>query len=274
MKSIILIVLYNKDLKTSETLQSLIKNKDVLSNVDVFIWDNTPDAKIDPSLLQVLFENIKVFYYSDGLNTSISKIYNHLIDNYLRNYKYLTILDHDTMITDKFLTELLSAMEQERANLILPKILSRGNIVSPARLYFFLGSYYKSIDVDFIKAKHITAINSGMTIRSDYFFETGFRYDENLDFYGTDDDFMISYCKNDTEVQVLKSTLEHDLNYYSDEDVERKAWRFKQFTKGLLYNNRQKPVVKLLAMSYVLILALRESFKYRSLKFFYLKWKN
>jgi GT2 family glycosyltransferase len=274
MKSIILVVLYNRDLETSETLQSLIKNKDVLSNVDIFIWNNTSDPKIDPSLLQGIFGNIDVFYHSDGINTSISKVYNHLIGNYLCNYKYLTILDHDTTITDTFLTELLSAMEQEKANLILPRILSRGKIVSPAKLYFFLGSYYKNIDVDFIKAKHITAINSGMTIRSDYFFESGFRYDENLDFYGTDDDFMISYCKNDSRVQVLRSTLEHDLNYYSDEDVERKAWRFNQFTKGLLYNNRHMPVLKLLAMSYVLILALRESIKYRSLKFFYLKWKN
>lgn len=274
-KNIFLVVIYNKDLISSETLSSLMRLKSVLKEVDICIWDNSSNPTVNQQEIKNAFKDVNnVFYYASGENVSLSRIYNYVINHYLINYKYLTIFDHDTYVTYEFLSELLITTKKLKHDLILPKIVSNGRLVSPARLYYFLGSYYDKIDTNLKIDKYLTAINSGMTIRSEYFFKTGFQYDENLRFYGTDDYFMKRYCENLNPVYILNSLLTHQLNYYTDEELEKKVWRFREIIDGLIYNNSTNFFLKFMAFTYSVVKSIREAIKHRSWKFLFFTWKR
>ena len=270
-----LVVLYEQDFKTSITLKSLIKIQNLLINSSVFIWDNSVLPQTNYTEINSQFPKIeKVEYYTNSNNTPLSTIYNYMLDKKVSDFNYITLLDHDTNLTENFIKELLDTTNQNNYNLILPKIYYNEKIVSPAKLYYFLGFHFNEITINKISTKYLTAINSGMTIKTSYISDHKFRYDENLKFYGTDDYFMKTFQKNCKYVYVLNSKIYHTLNYYSDEQLSKKVWRFHQLMFGIIYLNKDNFLLKFLSYSYVFIKSLKESFKYKSLKYIYYIWKN
>lgn len=277
-KNLILIILYNRGIHNSETLQCLQQNRDELYSSDLLIWDNSPLPAVSLPELQKAFSGISVDHKHTSENYGLSKIYNEVINNYLQTHNYLILLDHDTSVTKTYLQEIntLSAgTTLGSPYLLLPVIKFGQKIVSPARLYHFLGKYFEKLPQGAYPTKHLTAINSGMAISFDYFRESGFRYDEYLLFYGTDDYFMKKFQQYADECYILQSKIEHSLNYFdADEPIDKKAHRFREIMKGVIYLNRSGLVLKISAKTYVIVKAIRESIKHKSLKFLNVVWKS
>ena len=234
----ILVVLYNKKIAASETLQSLRMLCGSQDQADVIIWDNSAGgqekASIDEYERGIL--PFKLRYVNTPENLSLSRIYNLVIGRFVTPDDYLMLLDDDTCVTSFFFDELRCKITELRGtvDVFLPRIYNKGVLVSPAKMYFFFGRYFKKLEAGFHSSKYIVAINSGMVI-SGTFLKKGFRgYDERLKFYATDTYFMKEAVKNKANVYVMESALEHDLSFFNDNiDVRDKLERFRAMEVGL-----------------------------------------
>ena len=73
------------------------------------------------------------------------------------------------------------------------------------------GWFLKNLQSGHISSMFLSAINSGMLISYKYIKDNKFRYDERLDSYGTDDQFMLAFSQNKGVCCALDSIIEHDL---------------------------------------------------------------
>lgn len=258
---IILVVLYNRLPLASETIRSLIYLKnDIAVNSKVIIWDNSLKQLGTEERMQLLNEMspCEVEYVSNGENCFLSVIYNKIIKT-LNINEYLIILDHDSTINIDYFTSLNNAIDDNpHENLFLPIIKSQNKIVSPANFLYIKGSYWKYKKTGIIKSKNITAINSGMAISARYL-QTDFPgYDEHLKFYGTDNDFMNKYSKDNETLFVLNVEIEHVLNFYESISIEDKMIRYKWMKEGALINSKSKGfIIHLLNKMYFVLFSIK-----------------
>lgn len=270
----LLIVLYNKIPKESETILSLSKIKDSINDfVEIYIWDNSSRCLESDQfhILDELLYPITYNYHGDGLNTPLSKIYNIVIKNELFGFDSLVIFDHDSAFDISYLSALMDALNNYTdVNLFLPIIKYNNKIVSPANLYYFKGSYWRKEKIGLVRAKNQTAINSGMCIRSQYLINEFPGYDENLLFYGTDDDFMDKYTIQNTKFYVINSVINHTLDFFDTNDLESKSQRYTYMKKAALYRMYKKGyLVYFFARVYYLLFSLKLAYMYKNTKFLY-----
>jgi hypothetical protein len=231
-KMTILVCLYNKNITTSNTLKSLLKSVDLIKNEIIFIWDNSikplEDKEID--LLKNNFLNFR--YKHTPENVVLSKIYNSLIVEQKEAYSYLMLCDDDSEIPESFFIKLEEQINKNPlVNLFLPQIYSNSILVSPAKDYLIKTSLIKELNSGVLKTGYITAINSGMVI-SNRIFMNGFRYDERLNFYGTDNFFMYEYAKKNHELIVLDIKINHDLSFNGKDNIVNKIRIFKEIKRA------------------------------------------
>lgn len=236
---VILIVLYNKDLTNSQTLNSVLKwnneKKDIISQL--IIWDNSPRMlpKEQRNFIESNMPKTKISFLGDGNNYALSSIYNSVIRQLNNEDGWLMLLDHDTTVNDSIVDSMKSAVcEQNCPNLLLPKIYYSNNLVSPGKQFYFLGRHLKRISSGFHKSKHMTAINSGMIINIQYLKDKFPGYNEDIKFYGTDNDFMWKYAQNNELLYVLDERINHILNFYDDIDYEDVIKRLKDIGNGMV----------------------------------------
>jgi GT2 family glycosyltransferase len=231
-KMTILVCLYNKNIATSNTLKSLLKAVNQINNQSIFIWDNSVNSldEKDIALLKNNFENFT--YKHTPENVVLSKIYNSLIVSQTVANSYLMLCDDDSEIPESFFIQLEEAIEKKPLiNLFLPQIYSNSILVSPAKDYLIKTSLIKELDSGILKADYITAINSGMVISNRVFID-GFRYDERLNFYGTDNFFMYEYAKKNKDLFVLDIKINHDLSFNGKENTANKIRIFKEIKRA------------------------------------------
>jgi hypothetical protein len=231
-KMTILVCLYNKSISTSNTLKSLLKSVDQIKNQDVFIWDNSV-YPLDENEIQLLKNNFKNFTYKHTPeNIVLSKIYNSLIAEQDDANSYLMLCDDDSEIPQSFFIKLEEQInENPLINLFLPQIYSNSVLVSPAKDYLIKTSLIKELSSGVLKADYVTAINSGMVISNRVFMD-GFRYDERLNFYGTDNFFMYEYAKKNQNLIILDIKINHDLSFNGKDNIANKIRIFKEIKRA------------------------------------------
>jgi hypothetical protein len=248
-KMTILVCLYNKSISTSDTLKSLLKSVDQIKYQDVFIWDNSvyPLEENDIDLLKNNFKNFT--YKHTPENVVLSKIYNEVIVKQKQVDGYLMLCDDDSEIPMSFFIKLEEQInEHSLTNLFLPQIYSNSVLVSPAKDYLIKTSLIKKLKSGILKSDNITAINSGMVISNRVFMD-GFRYDERLNFYGTDNYFMHEYAKKNDSLIVLDIKIHHDLSFNGKDNVSNKTRIFKEIKRAnrIIYaDNRFKKTLVVL----------------------------
>lgn len=268
-----LVVLYNKTLFESETINSIISwgpsEYDKIS--ELIIWNNSVLSLEEKNKrdLNLCLSKTKIHYCEDGLNHPLSEIYNTVIRNLPLSHT-LVILDHDSVLPVDYLIRLEEALSKyPDVNLFLPQIYYDSQLVSPAKFYFFYGIYLKKIESGIIKSKFVTAINSGMAIRGHYLKLEYPGYNERIKFYGTDNDFMYRYSKQNSQIVILDVKIKHTLNFYHNTEIDNIIWRYRDISNGILQQMKTiNLIVYVLSYIYVNIYALRLSFKYRTLRFF------
>ena len=264
----ILVCLYEKDIKSSDTLKSLLENHMVLKNSNINIWDNSVNVMISSQLcfLNERFNNLT--YTHTPENLTLSKIYNKIAVNQTNKNGYLILLEDDSILPINFFQEIFSQTQKyNNINLFLPQINSGHKLISPARDFVFKTSYFRKLEKGVLNSAQVTAINSGMVISNRVFID-GFSYDERLRFYGTDNYFMYNYSQKYSEIYVLEAVIHHDLSFKSTKRLERKIQIFKEIKRAnrIIYSNSF--IKKYIVIFSNFISAIKLGFKNRTLSFF------
>lgn len=267
----ILIVLYNKKIEDSETIVSLAKIvKDIPNLEQIIVWDNSKVLMTcnQQVALKETLSPINVDCKGNGINTSLSIIYNETIKT-LKENDILIILDHDSNIPIEYFTSLIESINMYvDVNLFLPIIKYNNSIVSPANSWYFKGSYWEKEKYGLVEAKHQNAINSGMAIRASYLKNDFVGYDQNLQFYGTDSDFMYKYRTQNKYFCVLHAVVYHTLDFYDNKDVESKLSRFRQMKRAALINMKKINLgVYLLCYLYFVLFSIKLAFSTKDFRF-------
>tara|TARA_R110000868_G_scaffold82956_10_gene234164 strand:+ start:64754 stop:65581 length:828 start_codon:yes stop_codon:yes gene_type:complete len=263
------IVLYNENISSASTVVSLMSIADFLNseNAKLIIWDNSPTIQSEKNL-KALSKFSNVDYFHTPENLSLSKIYNRM---YLGNqeFTHLILFDQDSRPDQNYFEKMLKAiLDNVEINLFLPIIKVKDLIVSPADRFIINGKYWKKEYIGLVNAKKRLAITSGMAINLNYLLDNNPAFDENLTLYGIDTDFMIQYEKVNTFFYVVNYVMEHDLSFFSNELIQKKALRYKNQREALLTIALKESYPKYVIANFIMIFStLRLSWKYKSNKF-------
>jgi len=268
----ILVVLYNKSLETSETLKGLLENAYLLKKMNalVFIWDNSPMPVLTQTDLNLIEQNFFFQYHHCASNKPLAKIYNEIIEKLLESdkYKYFIVFDHDSNVSGNYFEELNNIVQLDKEiDIIRPLAINNGIIISPAKLFFIRGNYFRNIPNGLYNGK-LLAVNSGMAISMSFISKTNFRYDKRLMSYGTDNFLMNFANQRNAKYYIMKASFLHGYNFYDFTDTQKKAKLFSQIKQAnkiaFSLNIWQSIMIRL----YNFFSSFKNAAKYKSFKFF------
>lgn len=267
----VLVVLHERELLASETILSLLKNIDdgrFKGELSLIIWDNSHELMSPNGSLTFLRHYVdNVIHRHTPQNFPLSTIYNIVIEEYLDKEDFLLLLDHDSSLSSGFISSMMDAIANNPSiNLFIPKVWCRNVLISPALDFIIRTKYIKRHITGVVRSSHLTAINSGMVISSRHLKK--FRYDERLTFYGTDNFFMKKYRKFNDTLFVVNTRIDHDLSFFSTEDIERKLNIFLDIKKSNLIVNSDNFVCYVLAFINNIISSIKMSIAYKDSRFF------
>ncbi len=234
----VLVVIYKKILRESETIKSLIRCTKT-SNIFLYIWDNSESSYT--KINQIEFLDLKKYfyeskYYFNNKNISLAKIYNKIQDEAFsnNNLNYFTILDHDSQFQSDFFTNLHDEINLfNNPLLILPKVSSRHDqaIISPRRKSQYFKETTSNLNTEeqfhnpgICHSENFFAVGSGISISRELW-RKRVRFDENLKFYGIDSEFCTSYSELENNFLLSKNLMVHDNSIRENDSIKTRIWR-------------------------------------------------
>ncbi len=274
-KFLIIVVLYNKYPQESSTIKCLSRlSATMKDNLKTIVWNNSPqdfDSEHRAELFTLL-DGIEVCYkYNDGENIPLSVIYNRTIKEYL-DTEFLVIMDDDSVFDESMFEKAIESIDNNPdIDLFLPIVYNGNDIVSPAYMRVFKGHYFKEVNPGIMCSKHITAINSGMIIRSKYLKNTFEGYDERIKFYFTDNDFMSRYDSSHDKLFVLDYKMKHTLDFYKKgESYDKKKRRFRELRRSfLVLMKRQGYAAYILTQLYLFIYSVKFAIIHKDIRYIF-----
>lgn len=264
---LIVLVLYKSDLETSESFQSIEAClKTTNSNVDVFIYDNSPQ-RLDLNLNQY---NSQIHYVWDSNNPGVSKAYNEGFA-FAKNdaKKWLLILDQDTEFDSDFLIKYHNAhANSPDLSLFAPILkLNSGEIYSPCKYKFPRTTILKKINAGITDLKNLSLLNSGMLISTNAFQEAG-GYDERLKMDFTDFEFMDRYRKMSTHFFLIDTVGIHGFSGFQDE-MEASLVRFDRYCQSfsVMCSIRTSLIDKIMLIAIASLRSIKLSLAFRNICF-------
>lgn len=214
MKICFLVVIYNKKMQDSTTINSLLEIKN--NNFFCFIVNNGP-VEIDFSGFEGS-SNITFNFFEHLDNKPLSIIYNDFIRFYNDADRYV-ILDDDSILSESFIERVFNK-DLSLFDLELPKVFDKHN-----KLYYPLKNWYP-IEKDDIYLNYkddiIFSIGSGLIISKnlvDFFKHKELNlFNEAFAFYGVDFSFFWELKKYDFGELKITSTakLIHDMSLHGE----------------------------------------------------------
>lgn len=256
-----IVVLYNKKIPDSSTLNSLKGIQD--KHIEVHIFDNS-DKNMGNSKY---VERTGWFYYTKGENIGISKAYNYVIDRNkdFSTLTYFVMLDDDAEISGDFFKYLERELRVSKLDISVPIIKVGKEIMSPSKVSA-LGRVKKINDLKEVNQDNITAINNGMVINSEVF--NTIRYNDKLFIDYVDHDFMRQARGNGFSIGTLHFILNHNM---SSEDTsiseESRLFRFNLYVSDLLTYFSSNDKHNLFGRIQILHMGFRYFLRYRNGKF-------
>ncbi len=187
-KTSIIVVLYNCEIKDSQTLAGIVAAKINFEQSTLIIWNNGPKTLTDHNTEQLTKLGLNVSIEQTVDNHSLAEIYNAFIKKYPA--KHYVILDDDSSISGNYLNQ-LNALESEV--IAYPIILSNDKPCSPKINRTKLTKNTQPETIKFKDSDNVEAIGSGLIIsdqlaqkiKSHY----GDIFDERFYIYGVDTTF-------------------------------------------------------------------------------------
>lgn len=239
----VLVVVFGKDFRESKTLDSL-KNVSFskVGDFKLVVWNNDNRHNYSEFKISESFcgckpdsfdhkKNIEVI--NSKVNYPLSKLYNKIASVNKSKYDLLILLDDDSKVPVNFFDKLCSAYINNSVCIKVPKAYSVGTLISPTRSNL---KRIESINSGVVIGNDLSAIGSGLTIPT-YIFSS-LIFDENLDFYGVDHDFVTSalrFCG----VEVVDVEIEHSLSTDSSDLKNFSDFKIKSLIYSMLYNGRK-----------------------------------
>jgi len=229
MDVLILVVLYDVDVLSSETIKSLmihLDNKYSVINKKILVFNNGPSkVSVDYNCFEAFDE--KNFILENNINNvPLSILYNDVISRYKCD-RY-AILDHDSVVSEDYIAQL----DDESYDICVPRIKSLSDDI-----IYYPFSDNKIITVDStLNAKNCYSIGSGLLISkrvTEKLFTTYNNvFDECYALYGVDVTFFKRINKiRDQDIKIIcRGELLHSLSRV--DAVENK---FRQMERALDY---------------------------------------
>lgn len=215
----IIVVVFNSALEDSETLVSLNEQLEGgYISAELIIYDNSSISMYDQKIVTSLQKKYKVCYKHTPQNLTLREIYNQAICS-LDSNEYLMFLDDDTRLPKDFFYHAEQNIKNYSAiDLFVPKIFVKGSLYSPHRCYSFIDKKLNKLNSGKNVTRNISAINSGMIIKSSYFKSTNFIYPDFVDYYGTDRVFFDNYAMQREEFCIMDVCVHHDVSNHPGND--------------------------------------------------------
>jgi GT2 family glycosyltransferase len=180
---------------------------DADADVDVMLCDNTPWEQAAP-------EGFEGVYLRDTANPGLAACFNAALGKAaVDGCSWLMLLDQDTEVTDAYVEEVCCAAAAASAEVValVPKLVERGVICSPAALPVLGVSRAVGIEAVGVSERRLFPFNSGAVLRvSALRAMGGFPAEFPLDYL--DHAMFAELQARGGRVQVLRSALEHELS--------------------------------------------------------------
>lgn len=218
-----LVLLYNKEINESCTIDSLVTAKAKHKNSKIIIWNNGPESLRERNTCFLSALGYQVEIRETLNNESLAVIYNSFIDNVKAN-KYI-LLDDDSKLNDDY----IEASEQcDESDIGMPLISSNGVIEAPFVNYV---PYRMSMEIK--PTDKIITIGSGLVIGSKIAAQVKAKYgdifDERFYLYGVDSTFCLRlFALNITEKIKFIDGFNHSLSRLEKEDKSITEFRVKE----------------------------------------------
>ncbi|WP_409439010.1 hypothetical protein [Psychromonas sp. GE-S-Ul-11] len=207
LETAILVLLYNKEIKDSSTLNSLIKSTAQYSNAKIVIWNNGP-KKLNSVNSQALIDlGYQTEIVETVTNDSLAVIYNRFIKaNQAKKY---ILLDDDSELSEQFIKA--SALSKPE-HLSLPIITSNGKVQYPS-----IDRKRYSSETIIKDSSRVTTIGSGLVLGinivnalNEYYNSV---FDERFYLYGVDTTFCLRVNESEQVKHVkLITGFDHSLS--------------------------------------------------------------
>ncbi len=223
------VVIYNKLLKDSESIQSLLPT--ILGyDCGLLIYDNSNTCQ-DVSHLT---KNSNIKYIHDETNSGLSKAYNISAKIAKEDQrKYMILLDQDTIFPSNSIDKYLEAINKHDDKKLFAPILKiqNGKIMSPCIYRYKWGKLIDFMLPGKYSLHHYLPVNSGLCISIEAFFEVG-GYNEKVKLDGADFQFIERFKKKYDDFIVLDLVLFQNFSLF-DNDFITIAQRYKMFIEDV-----------------------------------------
>jgi GT2 family glycosyltransferase len=230
-------VLYNQAPADSHALSSFFRILNEHPQMDghfsLVVYDNPPHS-------HEVTETLPFDYVHDPSNAGLAAAYNYaLVRAEAAGYEWLLLLDQDTTLSSEFFVELLacanSLRPEDKVAAIVPKLIVRGTILSPAEHFIdfirhqFRNSVLTLDQAAGVQRQRISAYNSGSTLSVSVLRSVGgFPQEFWLDYL--DHAVFHTLSSSGYRVYVLHAVLEHEL---AESDLNaRPIWRFRNMLQA------------------------------------------
>lgn len=197
------VVLYNVDIRETETYRSLLKQ--TKTDFNILFIDNSTVVNKNENYSQSA--NLK--YISMEGNAGISKAYNKALEFLEDKATHVVWFDDDTHLPMNYIEVLYAALQNTTASVFLPIVISQNKIISPTRAREWKKYFATAADIERNKDQ-LTAINSGMCVALSIY--ENYRYDARIFLDYVDHLFMEYIRSQKVRVKILPVQLEQNFS--------------------------------------------------------------
>ena len=265
------IVCFREKYWETNSFGDLIKSYNACANnenLHICIFDNTDIGDWNISeIFQVENIGVNVSYTHDNRNSGISIAYNYFAKNALDNgFEWLVFLDQDTHLPLNFYDIYMrNSSSLDAENIAFPRVYSGEKLISPSKYICYRTKKLNlQNDSKKILLNNITAINSGLMVKTDFFVNVGgYSNDLRLDF--CDHEFIERLNGQEIRADLLDVELEQDFSSDTN-DREKALVRYKLYVRDMkIYKLNKNKLLFLFRVD--LAHLLKESLKNRTFGF-------
>lgn len=258
-----MIILYNKKIDDSITYSFFKKYK---NNIEILIFDNGKEEFVEYN--NEYCKNNKIHFYTLNKNVGISKAYNYVLDKIdIKEDNYIIVLDDDTILDDCYVKEAFNLIKQGKGDVLLPIITANNKIISPSKVQFNC-RIKKTNNINSLKKKNITAINSGMIVKTTVYRKI--KYNEEIFLDYVDHDFMKKVRNSNYNIYIMNSKIKQNYSRFKQNELKSEIFRFKIYLKDFKTYCKECNNLIFYHLS-VFKYKLTECIKYKNIKFIILK---
>ena len=205
------VVLYKTNPNESSTLSCLLDQ--TFQNFNVFLWDNSSRPLSLSDIEDLRRKFVDLTYESTPENLGLAHIYNELLSRCANDHDLLVVFDQDSSFDREYIATLAREYEQNKSfPAYIPVVYSHQVYHAPRLDIPILARFWKARGGRSYSARaRLNSINSGNALNVRVLQDLGFRFDEDLLFYGVDNFLFRSLYRRGLAVFVSNARLDQSL---------------------------------------------------------------